>query len=99
MPEGVVVEFTGPFREITGRRSTSVDIGSAITLGVLISRLSALYGEEFWRRIVDDEGTGYRADSTMIAVNQRVVNPSGALSQPVKPGDRVVFALSVAGGG
>jgi len=99
MPEGVLVEFTGPFREIAKTRSVTVEIGSGAPLEVLISRLSDMYGDEFRRRVVDDQGTGLRADSSMVAVNQRVISPPGALSQPIKPGDRVVFALSVAGGG
>lgn len=93
------MEFTGPFREITGTRNVVIDVGSASTLGSLIARLAETYGEEFKRRAVDDLGEGLRADSSMVAINQVVVNPVGALSRIVRPGDRVVFALSVAGGG
>jgi len=99
MPEGVSVEFTGPFREITGARGVTVNIGRVTSLGSLISTLSKMYGEEFRRRIVDDEGAGLRADSSMVAINQVVVDPVGALSRSVRSGDRVVFALSIAGGG
>jgi molybdopterin converting factor small subunit len=99
MPEGVLVEFTGPFREITKTRSVRVEMDSEAPLRVLISRLSDMYGDEFRRRVVDDQGTGLRADSSMVAVNQRIVNPLDALSQSIKPGDKVAFALSVAGGG
>jgi molybdopterin converting factor small subunit len=99
MPEGVLVEFTGPFRDIAKTRSVTVEIGSEAPLEVLVSRLSDMYGDEFRRRVVDDQGTGLCADSSMVAINHRVINPLGALSQLIRPGDRVVFALSVAGGG
>jgi len=99
MPEGVSVEFTGPFREITKTRSVTVDVGSVTSLGSLVSKLSKMYGQEFRKRVVDDGGVGLRADSSMVAINQVVVNPIGALSRPIRSGDRVVFALSVAGGG
>jgi len=99
MPEGVSVEFTGPFREITRTSGVTVDIGQVTSLGSLISTLSKMYGQEFRKRIVDDEGVGLRADSSMVAINQVVVDPVGALSRPVRSGDRVVFALSIAGGG
>lgn len=99
MPEGVSVEFTGPFREITKTRSVTVDVGPIASLGSLVSRLSEMYGQEFRKRVVDDESVGLRADSSMVAINQVVVDPIGALSKPIRSGDRVVFALSIAGGG
>ncbi|HYA21948.1 MAG TPA: MoaD/ThiS family protein [Thermoproteota archaeon] len=99
MPEGVLVEFTGPFREITRTRSVRIEMNSEASLKLLVSRLSDMYGDEFRRRVIDDKGTGLRADSSMVAINQRVIDPADALSQPIKPGDKVVFALSVAGGG
>jgi len=99
MPEGVLVEFTGPFREITKTRSVKIEMNSEVPLKALVSRLSDMYGDEFRRRVVDDGGTGLRADSSMVAINQKVIDPAGALSQSIKPGDKVVFALSVAGGG
>jgi len=99
MPEGVIVEFTGPFREIAQARNVTIEIEGKTTLEGLIRKLSEMYGEEFGKRIISEEGTGIRADSAMVAINQRVIDLSKALSQPVAPGDRVVFALAITGGG
>lgn len=100
MQEGVViVEFIGPFRELSGLRKISIPISQRVSLDELVDRLSALFGSDFRKRVTV-EGTGQLdSDQTMIILNGRILPPTGDNDVEIGAGDKVVFAVPLAGGG
>lgn len=92
------MEFTGPFREICKCRSSSLSIENVISLMTLIRKLSSTFGEVFERRLGLKED-GYDEEAAMVILNGVVVGSSNLKNTIVKPGDRIVFAPSLASGG
>jgi len=93
----VEVEFTGPFREVCGCRSVSLNIVE-ISLLDLVKDLGNRFGEAFARRLGLENGR-YDVEAATVIVNGIVVEGSKLKEKVVKSGDRVIFAPSLAGGG
>ncbi|MBO3800331.1 MAG: MoaD/ThiS family protein [Candidatus Brockarchaeota archaeon] len=96
--EGVEIEFTGPFRKLSGERKIFLPLEHEVTLNEFIEILSRKFGDEFRKRVLDEAGK-LDADRSIIIINGRIVDSTKETSYVVKPGDTVAFALSLAGGG
>lgn len=94
----VELEFTGPFRELCKCRSSSLALESEMGLLALVRSLSSLFGDEFEKKL-GLRDCEYDQESAIIILNGVVVKSSSLRSTVVKPGDRVVFAPSLASGG
>ncbi|MBO3802930.1 MAG: MoaD/ThiS family protein [Candidatus Brockarchaeota archaeon] len=93
----VEVEFVGHFREVCGCRSLSLEVGEASLLD-LVREVLDRFGEAFGRGLGLEDGR-YDGERATVIVNGTVVEGSKLKEKTVKPGDRVVFAPSLAGGG
>lgn len=94
----IEVDFTGPFRDICGCRRIGLDIDKELDLPTLIGEMTSKFGSEFTKRLGLSE-EGYDGDLATVIVNGKVVGGSRFREVALRPGDRVVFAPSLAGGG
>jgi len=94
----VEVEFIGPFQEIAKCRCLTVKIDKELTLFTFVKRMGDVFGSAFERKL-DLRGEEHDDDLAAIIVNGTVIEGSRLTSTKVRPGDHVVFAPSLAGGG
>ena len=95
----VDIELTGPFREFTGQRKISILVEDKVSLIEFIKKLSGMFGQKFGDRIIDPQTGELKGDQAMVVINGRIVDPNRRTAYEVKPGDKVIFALPLAGGG
>ncbi len=95
----VTVEFIGPFRELSGLRRISIPIDGSVSLEQLLDRLSALFGSNFRKRVTIEETGQLNSDQTMVILNGTILPPTRHKDVRIGSGDKVVFAVPLAGGG
>jgi len=94
----IEVDFTGPFRDICGCRNIGLDVDKELGLPTLIGEIASKFGLEFTKRLGMSE-EGYDGELATVIVNGTVVRGPKLREVVLKPGDHVVFAPSLAGGG
>jgi len=94
----IEVDFIGPFRDICGCRGIGLDVDKELGLPALIGEIASKFGIKFSERLGMSEG-GYDGELATVIVNGKVVGGSKFREVVIKPGDCVVFAPSLAGGG
>jgi len=94
----IEVDFTGPFRDICGCRGIGLDVDKELGLPTLIGEIESMFGLGFSERLGMSE-EGYDGELATVIVNGKVIGGPKFREVVLKPGDRVVFAPSLAGGG
>jgi len=94
----IEVDFIGPFRDICGCRNIGLDVDRELALPALIEEIASKFGSEFTERLGLSEG-GYDGELATVIVNGKVVGGPKLGEVVLRPGDRVVFAPSLTGGG
>lgn len=94
----IEVDFTGPFRDICGCRNIGLHVDKELSLPTLIGEIAAKFGLEFTERLGLSEG-GYDGELATVIVNGTIVGGPKLREVVLRPGDHVVFAPSLAGGG
>ena len=94
----VEVELVGRFREIFNRRSMKINVKSGASLMEVLEELSRVANTDLRSEFIGSDGKPME-ESSLIIVNGRVVDLNRISEHRVNPGDRIVLAPSVAGGG
>ena len=90
----VNIKFLARFRDITGKRSVSIEHKGSIK--DLMNILTEKYGNEFKDALFDKEGN--LRDYMKIIVNGEDVESTGGLKSNVEDNDEVVIFQTIAGG-
>ena len=94
----VELELVGRFRELFKRKNMRISVEPGATLLEIINELGEAIGVDLRSEFIGPDGKPME-ESSLIIVNGRVVDLSRISKHPVNPGDRIVLAPSVAGGG
>ena len=94
----IEVDFTGPFRDICRCKNIDLDVDEELSLQKLIGEIASKFGFGFMERVGMSE-EGYDGELATAIVNGRVVRGPKIREVVLRPGDHVVFAPSLAGGG
>lgn len=94
----VELELVGRFRELFKRRSMRISIEPGTSLLEIVTELGRAIGVDLRSEFIGPDGKPME-ESSLIIVNGRVVDLTRMSEQFIKPGDRIVLAPSVAGGG
>ena len=92
----VRAEFYGNLRDMTGRAVEVVQLPRGATVRDMLERLSAVYGPEFKRFLVDPQ-SGELWVHFSVALNNDLVG-KGDLDQPLQPNDVIRFLYPITGG-
>ncbi|MEM2687185.1 MAG: MoaD/ThiS family protein [Thermoproteota archaeon] len=92
------LELVGRFRELFKRKSMKISVEPGTSLLKIIMELGDAIGVDLRSEFIGPDGKPMD-ESSLIIVNGRVVDLTRISEQIVKPGDRIVLAPSVAGGG
>lgn len=94
----VELELVGRFRELFGRKSIRISIEPGTSLLKIITELGGSIGVDLRSEFIGPDGKPME-ESSLIIVNGRIVDLTRIGEHFIKPGDRIVLAPSVAGGG
>jgi molybdopterin converting factor small subunit len=94
----VELELVGRFREIFNRRSMRISVKPGASLLEILEELSRVTNTDLRSEFIGADGKPME-ESSLIIVNGRAVDLSMISEHRVNPGDRIVLAPSVAGGG
>lgn len=94
----VELELVGRFRELFKRKSMRINVEPGTSLLKIIMELGEAIEVDLRSEFIGPDGKPMD-ESSLIIVNGRVVNLTRISEQFIKPGDRIVLAPSVAGGG
>lgn len=92
------LELVGRFRKIFNRRSMKINVKPGASLLEVLEELSRVTKTDLRSEFIGPDGKPME-ESSLIIVNGRVVDLSRISEHRVNPGDRIVLAPSVAGGG
>lgn len=94
----VELEFIGKFREIFNRKVMRIYVKPETSLLNLLENLGRTIGIDLRSQFIGPDGKPVE-EASLIIVNDRVVDLDRLSECYVNPGDKVVLAPSVAGGG
>ena len=94
----VELELVGRFREIFNRRSMRISVKPGTSLLEILEELSRVTNTDLRSEFIGADSKPME-ESSLIIVNGRVVDLNRISEHRVNPGDRIVLAPSVAGGG
>lgn len=94
----VELELVGRFREVFKQKSMRIRVEPGTSILGMLEELSSMTGVDLRSQFIGPDGKPME-EASLIIVNGRVVDLTRIGEHPVKPGDRVVLAPSVAGGG